>query len=387
MKRVAVLGSTGSVGRNTLAVLRGDPEAWQVAALAGGGNAAELSDQVREFEPELVVAGSEAVVRDVQARLARLAWRPRRATPRFLTGAAGLLEAAGSADVVVNALVGAVGLAPSLAAVSRPSRLALANKESLVLGGALLRQRARASGAEILPIDSEHSGLWQCLAAGRADQVARVTLTASGGPLLRHRDWRKATPPEVLAHPVWRMGPRITTDSATLLNKGFEVIEAHWLFDLPLERIEVLVHPQAVVHALVEWRDGSVLAQLSPPDMRLPIQVALTWPERGVPPAPRLDLAAVGRLDFQVVDPERFPAFATALLAARAGGVAPAVLNAADEVLVALFLEERLPLGEVVETLRRVVESHPRGEAESLEAIAAADRWARQEAMRVAVGA
>lgn len=387
MKRLSVLGSTGSIGRNTLEVVAALGEGWEVAALAGGRNAAALAEQVRAFEPVLVAAADREAVDAVRARLAHPGWRPRAREPRFVFGADGLLEAAAAAPLVVNALVGAAGLAPSLAAVRGGGRLALANKESLVAGGELLLGAAHQSGAEILPIDSEHSGLWQCLAAGRPHQVARLCLTASGGPLRLHPAWRSATPAEVLAHPVWTMGARITTDSATLLNKGFEVIEAQWLFGLPLERIDVLIHPQAVVHALVEWRDGSLLAQLSPPDMRLPIQLALTWPERAAPPMPRLDLRAVGRLDFEPVDPARYPAFGLALAAARRGGVAPAVLNAADEVLVGLFHEGRISLGELVETLERVLESHPAGPAESLEAIAAADRWARREAVRAAVGA
>ncbi|HKA25135.1 MAG TPA: 1-deoxy-D-xylulose-5-phosphate reductoisomerase, partial [Candidatus Eisenbacteria bacterium] len=223
-------------------------------------------------------------------------------------------------------------------------------------------------------------------ASGQVEGVERLFLTASGGPLRRHPDWRRAKPAEVLNHPVWRMGQRITTDSATLLNKGFEVIEARWLFDVELDRIGVLVHPQAIVHAIVEWKDGSQIAQLSVPDMRLPIQVALSWPERLEAPIPRLDLAGLGRLEFEPVDPARFPLFGVAREAATAGGLAPAVLNAADEEAVRLFHEERISLGELVDLCTRVVEARPSGEADSLGAIEQADRWAREEVRRVAVG-
>jgi len=381
MRSVTVLGSTGSIGTSTLDVLGRHRDRWAVAALAARTDVDGLVAQARAFEPKLVAVADASRAEELTVRLAAKGVRA-----RVVTGSAGLREAAAMGDVVVNALVGAAGLAPTLDVVERGARLALANKESLVVAGEWVTRRARETGAEILPVDSEHSGLFQCLAGGRAEQVERLVLTASGGPLRRHPDWRRARPDEVLAHPIWRMGPRITTDSATLLNKGFEVIEARWLFGLPLERIGVLVHPQAIVHALVEWKDGSQLAQLSLPDMRLPIQIALSWPERLEAPIPRLDLAAQGKLEFEAVDAARFPLFALARDAAAAGGLAPAVLNAADEEAVRLFHEERVSLGELADTLRAVVEAHPEGAADSLEAIEAADRWAREEVRRVAVG-
>jgi len=381
MRSVTVLGSTGSIGTSTLDVLGRHRDRWAVAALAARTDVDGLVAQARAFEPKLVAVADASRAEELTVRLAAKGVRA-----RVVTGSAGLREAAAMGDVVVNALVGAAGLAPTLDVVERGARLALANKESLVVAGEWVTRRARETGAEILPVDSEHSGLFQCLAGGRAEQVERLVLTASGGPLRRHPDWRRARPDEVLAHPIWRMGPRITTDSATLLNKGFEVIEARWLFGLPLERIGVLVHPQAIVHALVEWKDGSQLAQLSLPDMRLPIQIALSWPERLEAPIPRLDLAAQGKLEFEAVDAARFPLFALARDAAAAGGLAPAVLNAADEEAVRLFHEERVSLGELADTLRAVVEAHPEGAADSLDAIEAADRWAREEVRRVAVG-
>ena len=384
MRTIAVLGSTGSIGASTLDVVRRQPGAWSITALAAGRDVETLVAQAKEFGPEIVALGEATRAKELAERLAQVGGKAARA--RVVAGPPGVIEAAGAAEIVVNALVGAAGLAPTLAAIERGARLALANKESLVVAGSWVTRRARETGAEIVPVDSEHSGLFQCLASGQAEGVERLFLTASGGPLRRHPDWRRAKPAEVLNHPVWRMGQRITTDSATLLNKGFEVIEARWLFDVELDRIGVLVHPQAIVHAIVEWKDGSQIAQLSVPDMRLPIQVALSWPERLEAPIPRLDLAGLGRLEFEPVDPARFPLFGVAREAAMAGGLAPAVLNAADEEAVRLFHEGRISLGELVDLCTRVVEARPSGEADSLGAIEQADRWAREEVRRVAVG-
>jgi 1-deoxy-D-xylulose-5-phosphate reductoisomerase len=384
VRTVSLLGSTGSIGKSTLDVVRRHSGTWAIAALAARQAVDALVAQATEFAPALVAIGDPSRAGELTSRLRAAGGAAARA--RVVAGTEGVVEAALTGEIVVNALVGAAGLAPTLAAIERGARLALANKESLVVAGEWVTRRAREKGAEIVPVDSEHSGLFQCLAGGAVADVERLVLTASGGPLRRHPDWRRARPAEVLAHPVWRMGPRITTDSATLLNKGFEVIEARWLFGLDLGRIDVLVHPQAIVHALVEWRDGSQIAQLSVPDMRLPIQVALSWPRRLRAPIPRLDLAALGKLEFEAVDPARFPLFRLAREAAAAGGLAPAVLNAADEEAVRLFHDERIGLGELADTLERVVEAHPRGEADSLGAIEEADRWAREEVRRVAVG-
>ena len=379
MRDLAVLGATGSIGRNTLAVVRAQPGRWRVVALAAGRNAERLAEQAREFAPRLLAVADAATAAELADRL-RGADLPR--APQIVSGPAGLVAAAEAADLVLNAVVGAAGLRPTLAAVRRGARLALANKESLVLGGELVTATARAAGATILPVDSEHAGLFQCLAGGDVADVERLVLTASGGPLRAHPDWRRATPAEVLAHPVWSMGARITTDSATLLNKGLEVIEARWLFGVGLDRIGVLVHPQAAVHALVEWRDGSVTAQLAVPDMRLPIQMALAWPQRLTAAIARLDLAAIGALEFAEVVPERYPCFALARAAAAAGGLAPTVLNAADEVAVELFHAGRIALGRLPDLLAACLDAHPGGPADSLEAIEAADEWARAEARR-----
>jgi 1-deoxy-D-xylulose-5-phosphate reductoisomerase len=384
VRTVSLLGSTGSIGTSTLDVVRCQPGTWSVVALAAGRDVEALVAQAVEFAPTLVAIGDKSLATPLSGRLRAAGGAA--AAARVVAGAEGVIEAALTGDIVVNALVGAAGLAPTLAAIERGARLALANKESLVVAGEWVTRRAREKGAEIVPVDSEHSGLFQCLAGGAAEDVARLVLTASGGPLRRHPDWRNARPAEVLAHPIWSMGPRITTDSATLLNKGFEVIEARWLFGVGLDRIGVLVHPQAIVHALVEWKDGSQIAQLSVPDMRLPIQVALTWPRRLPAAIPHLDLATLGTLEFEAVDQARFPLFGVARAAAAAGGLAPAVLNAADEEAVRLFHEERISLGELTDTLTRVVESCPPGEADSLLAIGQADRWAREEVRRVAVG-
>lgn len=381
MRELSLLGSTGSIGQSTLEVVRSHPVRWRVAALAARQNVARLAEQIREFQPALVGVTDESAARELTDRLSA-ASGPR---PEILHGPRALEEVAARGEVVLNAVVGAAGLRATLAALRRGVRLALANKESLVVAGELVTEAAAASGVEIVPVDSEHAGLFQCLAGGRVEDVERVVLTASGGPLRGHPDWSRATPEEVLAHPIWKMGSRITTDSATLMNKGFEVIEARWLFGLPLERIQVLVHPQAVVHAIVEWKDGSSLAQLSLPDMRLPIQMALAWPERLPAPIARLDLAAVRRLEFEAVDEERFPCFALARQAAAAGGLAPAVLNAADEVAVELFHAGRIGLGELPQLVGAVLEAHGGGRADTLEAIEEADRWAREQTRRAAV--
>jgi 1-deoxy-D-xylulose-5-phosphate reductoisomerase len=383
---LVVLGSTGSIGVSTLEVVRFHPGRWRVLGLAAGRNVARLAEQVGEFRPEIVVT-ADAESAAALEQLLRGGAGPGEAQPLPVIrhGTDGLVELARMAKLVVNGLVGATGLRPTLAAVDAGARLALANKESMVLAGDLVMRRARESGAEIIPVDSEHSGVFQCLAGGRIGDVERLTLTASGGPLRRHPDWRRATPAEVLAHPVWAMGPRITTDSATMLNKGLEIIEAHWLFELDYDRIGVLIHPQAVVHALIEWRDGSVIAQLSTPDMKLPIQVALSWPERLPAPLDRLQLGAIGQLEFEEAPIERYPCLALALEAGRDGGLAPVVLNAADEVAVELFHSGQIQLGDLPGLVRRVLEAHPRGHAGCIEEIEEADRWARSEARRAAV--
>ncbi|HKQ57635.1 MAG TPA: 1-deoxy-D-xylulose-5-phosphate reductoisomerase, partial [Candidatus Eisenbacteria bacterium] len=294
-------------------------------------------------------------------------------------GAAARLVARVECDAVVNGIVGAAGLAASLETLARGCRLALANKETLVVGGPLVRA-ALAKGGELVPVDSEHSAALQCLGGRPAAEVARLTLTASGGALRTHPDWRSATRDEVLAHPVWSMGPRITVDSALLFNKGLELIEAHWLFDLDWARLDAVLHPEARFHALVAFRDGSMVAQAAAADMKLPIQLALSWPEHWPGGPEPVAPEALAGLTFKPIEPGRHPAFDLALAAGRAGGTAPCVLNAADEVAVAAFLEGRLPLGAVPDVIAAVLDAHDVSQVTSLEQLLSVDAWARDQA-------
>src|SRR5215510_12315534 len=380
MKRIALLGSTGSVGEQTLSVVAEFPERFRVAALAAGRNVAKLTEQVRRFRPERVALADAAAARELMRELGR-------ETPVLGIGAEGLIAVAEHpADLVLAALVGAVGLAPTLAAIRAGRDVALANKEVLVMAGALVRRELAARGGRLLPVDSEHSAIFQVLAGQRAEDVARIVLTASGGPF---RGWpaekiARATVSEALAHPNWRMGPKITIDSATLANKALEVIEARWLFDVAPERVSVVVHPQSIVHSLVELVDGSVLAQLGLPDMRVPIACALAWPERLPLTGPRLELASVGRLDFEPPDPERFPCLGLAWRALAGAETGPAVLNAANEESVAAFLAGRIRFPDVAAVNASVLEGylarHTGAAARSLDDILSADAWARGRA-------
>ncbi len=380
MRRISILGSTGSVGEQTLAVVDTFPDRFRATALAAGRNVEKLAAQVRRFDPELVSVGDAAGAEKLRALVPGL-------RDRIVHGAEGLLAVAThEADLVVAALVGAAGLRPTLAAIRAGRDLALANKEVLVMAGALVLRETRAAGVTLLPVDSEHSAIFQCLAGQRREDLARIVLTASGGPF---RTWPAerivaATIEEALRHPNWSMGPKITIDSATLMNKGLELIEARWLFDAPPEQVEVVVHPQSIVHSLVEFRDGSVLAQLGLPDMRIPIAVALSHPERLPLDLPRLDLAKLERLDFEAPDRARFPALDLAYAALRADEAAPAVLNAANEVAVAAFLAGRIPFPAIAGTCAAVLDRHlaspARGELTDLETVLEADRWARARA-------
>ena len=385
-KRLGVLGSTGSVGEQTLAVVAEFPERYRVVALAAGRRVEKLAEQVRQFRPELVSVAEPEGARELRERLGADA-------PEIAVGAEGL-EAVGAqpADLVVSALVGAAGLAPTLAAIRAGHDVALANKESLVTAGALVMREARAHGVAMLPVDSEHSAIFQCLAGQRLGDVSRLVLTASGGPF---RTWEasriaRATVGEALKHPNWDMGPKITIDSATLMNKGLEVIEARWLFDLGPERVDVVVHPQSIVHSLVEFVDGSVLAQLGLPDMRVPIAVALAHPERLPLELPRLDLAALGRLDFEAPDTKRFPCLELAFEALRGDEAAPAVLNAANEVAVAAFLDERISLPDIAATNGAVLDTHlgrsTSAALRDLGDVSEADAWARTRAQEHLAG-
>lgn len=381
-RKVAVLGCTGSVGTQTLDVVRCMPDSLRVAALAGGTRWELLAEQAREFGPEAVAVGD----RGDASLLARALDG---SGAEVLHGEDGLRRLASwdGVDVVVSALSGAAGLPAAVAALEAGKTLALANKEAMVMCGPALRRLARERGATILPVDSEHSALFQLLQTVPPEQVERIVLTASGGPFhgMRREELAGVTREDALRHPTWQMGPKITVDSATLMNKALEVVEARWLFDLPADRIGVLMHPQSVIHCLVELVDGSVLAHMGVPDMRLPIQYALRYPERVPGPAGRLSLGDVGRLEFSEPDFEAFPALKLGYLVARSGGTSGAVLSAANEVAVEAFLEGRIGFPGIAELAREVLERHTAAPETTVEAALAADRWAREEAHRCLV--
>jgi 1-deoxy-D-xylulose-5-phosphate reductoisomerase len=374
---IAILGSTGSIGTNTLDVVDRLGDEFQVTALAAGSNMSLLAAQVEKYRPALV---SVAEKRNV-AELRRLLPRSRAKIHHGPEGASEVARADG-AEIVVSAITGIDGFGPTLEAVRAGRRVALANKESMVVGGELLRKEAALSGASIIPVDSEHSGVFQCLNKERKRHVRRVILTASGGPFFRTplKDIGKKTPEETLRHPRWVMGKKVTVDSATLMNKGLELIEARWLFDIEPGRLDVLIHPQSAVHSLVEMEDGSVLAQMSATDMRIPIQYALTWPGRRSSSLPGLDLVEVGRLEFFPVDDRRYPLFAIARRALLEGGSLAVALNAANEVAVGAFLERRILFSDIPAVVAKVMDAHRGRPAGSIEAIYDIDREARRQA-------
>lgn len=369
VKRIAILGSTGSIGRQTLEVVEANPSRFVVYGLAAGRDVAGLLEQVRRFRPALACLADPRVAVDGLP------------VP-LLRGEEGLIALAThpEVDLVVVATPGAAGLEPTLAAIRAGKEVALANKEVLVMAGELVTAEAARHGVTLRPIDSEHSAIWQCLRGEEHRTLERIILTASGGPF---RTWprealARVTPREALRHPTWRMGPKVTVDSATLFNKGMEIIEAHWLFGLPYGRIEVVVHPQSIVHSLVEFCDGSVKAQLGFPDMRLPIQYALGYPERLPARYTALDWKTAGPLTFEPVDPERFPCLRLAREAGERGGTYPAVLAAADEVAVELFLQERLGFLDIPRLIEEALAAHePAPGPLDLEAVRRADAWAR----------
>jgi 1-deoxy-D-xylulose-5-phosphate reductoisomerase len=380
-RRLAVLGSTGSIGRQTLEIAAREPGRLRVTALAAGSSLEALCEQAAGLRP-----GWLALERAADAALARatLARACPGAAIRVGPGSAARLVAEADADVVVNGIVGAGGLAASLAALERGLRLALANKETLVVGGPLVRDRLERGG-ELIPVDSEHSAALQCMGGRPPEEIARLALTASGGALRDHPDWRRASRDEVLAHPVWQMGRRITVDSALLFNKGLELIEARWLFDLDWARLDAVLHREALIHAIVAFRDGSTVLQAAPADMRLPIQLALSWPARWGEAVAPLPVTALAGLGFEAFARGRFPAFDVALAAGRAGGTAPCVLNAADEVAVQAFLDGEIALGEVPDLIARVVEQHRIEPVASLEQLTAVDARARESARAAVV--
>ncbi len=381
IKNIAVLGSTGSIGCNVLEVVRQFPGRFRVVGLAAGNNIKLLRDQLESFNPRLVSVASDRGAAELRAALPAV-WHDRIvAGPEGNVAVAELAEA----DTVVSAIVGGAGLVPTMAAIEAGKHVALANKETLVMAGDLVMGAARRKGVALLPIDSEHNAIFQALAAGRREDVDKIILTASGGPF-REKDERalwEVTPAQALAHPNWSMGNKISIDSATLMNKGLEVIEARWLFDVPVERIEVLVHPQSIVHSMVEYVDGSVVAQMGVPDMRIPIAYALSYPERLRLNLPRLNLAKAGGLTFTPPDFRRFPALKLAYQACRRGGTQPAVLNAANEVAVAAFLEERIRFPEIALVVAETVSREPARALTDIATVLDADLAARVQAESV----
>lgn len=377
MKKLVILGSTGSIGRQTLEVVRSLPGSFKIVGLGAGQNWRLLAEQVREFRPAAAALASAEELRHLKEELFSLKDRP-----EFLTGREGMESLAGmaEADLVVAAVTGAAGIYPTIAALKSGKDVALANKETLVAAGQLVMELAGRHQAAILPVDSEHSAIWQCLNTSGRGALEKVILTASGGPFrqLSREEMETATVEMALRHPNWNMGSKITIDSATLMNKGLEAIEAKWLFGLSYSQIEVVIHPQSIIHSAVEYLDGSIIAQLGLPDMRLPIQYALTYPRRVPGPVPRLKLTDLPGLTFEAPDHERFPALNLAFEAGRAGGTMPAVLNAANEVAVASFLKGRLTFKDIPAIVAGVMQKHTVISTPGLEEIMEADRWARE---------
>jgi len=380
MKRLAILGSTGSIGVSTLGIVAEHADRFQVVALTAGRNLALLEEQIARFQPQVVAVPDRENAQRLMERLGH-------SGPRVLYGTEGLITCAANspADMVVSAIVGAAGLEPTLAAVQAGRDVALANKETLVIAGELVMAAVAESGCRLFPVDSEHSAIFQSLAGHSKDDVRRLILTASGGPF---RNWslddlQEVTPQDALAHPNWTMGRKITIDSATMMNKGLEVIEAHWLFNLPVDRIAVHIHPESIVHSLVEYVDGALIAQLGIPDMKTPIAYALSYPERLTLDLPPLDLCRLGQLHFAAPDSLCFPCLGLAYEAIRRGGTTPAVLNAANELAVDAFLQEKVGFLDIPRIIGAVVEKHAITAATSLAAILAADNWARGAAQDV----
>ncbi len=379
MKRIVILGSTGSIGTQALDVARRLPGRFQIVGLAANGNAELLASQANEFSVPYVSIGNEARVTELRERLNALGWNP-----QVSVGVEGMCELATlpEADLIVVSVAGAIGIAPTQAALEAGKDIALASKEVLVAAGEPTMALAKAKGAAILPIDSEHSAIFQCLQGAPDNSIERILLTASGGPFRTFTKEALAhvTPEQALKHPIWSMGGLVTINSATLMNKALEVIEAKWLFGVPIEDVEVVVHPQSIVHSMVRFADGSTVAQLGLPDMRLPIQYALVYPERVNTDLPRMELSAYANLTFEAPDEEKFPALGLARHAVRAGGTLPAVMNAANEAAVALFLERKIPYLEITRRIERAMERHISA-APTLPNILEADTWARRAVM------
>jgi len=378
---IAVLGSTGSIGRNTLEIAARLKDRYRITGLAAGSNVALLLKQAARFKPEIVSLRTERDAVEFRRR-------HKGAKVRVTFGSEGASEVAGrsGSDIVVSAITGIDGLEPTLAAIKAGKKVALANKESMVVAGAFLKREAARSKARIIPVDSEHSGVFQCLAGQKMRYVSRIILTASGGPFFRTPidEIGAKTLAETLRHPRWKMGRKVSVDSATLMNKGLELIEARWLFDIDPVRLDVLIHPQSIVHSLVEMRDGSVLAQLSQTDMKVPIQYALTYPEREASPLPSLDLNRVGALEFHRVDPKKFPLFSLARTALEEGESLPVALNAANEAVVEAFLAGRIRrFGDLADLVERSLEAHLKRPVRDITEVYDIDRETRETANRI----
>ena len=377
MKKITILGSTGSIGRSTLDVISRNRDNYQVAALSAGKNIELFAQQIRSFRPEIVAVADKKSADKLGKRVNGV---------EILSGAEGINSVASyrNSDFVISAIVGAAGLLPTLVAIKAGKTIGLANKEALVMAGEIVMAEVRRKKSKIIPVDSEHSAVFQCLEGHSKKEVRRIILTASGGPFYKRKkeDLRHITAEEALKHPNWSMGKKITIDSATLMNKGFEVIEARWLFGISPEMIDVLIHPQSIVHSLVEFRDRCCLAQMSMPDMRGPISYALAYPARLDDPIPGLDLDAIGTLTFRKPDNGRFPCLSYAYEALENGGTLPSVLNASNEVAVLAFLQNRIGFHDIPTVIRKTLDGHAVEAAGSLEPVLEADRWAREKAQK-----
>jgi 1-deoxy-D-xylulose-5-phosphate reductoisomerase len=380
MKRIVILGSTGSIGTNTLDIISKFTEKFQAVGLTANGNVDKLEEQVRTFSPAVVAMADCAAAERLRARCKGL-------KTTILSGTDGLRQTAtlAEADLVISAIVGGAGLVPTLAAITAGKFIALANKEPMVMAGRLMQEEARKRGVRIFPVDSEHSALFQSMEGHRVEDIRRLILTASGGPLwnLTKEQLRDVTVEQALKHPNWKMGDKITIDSATLMNKGLEVVEARWLFDIPASKIEVVVHRESIIHSLVEYADRSVIAQLGLPDMRTPIAYAMNYPERVPLDLPSLNLAQIGTLTFFNPDHDRFPCLKLGYDALRVGGTMPAAMNAANEVAVQAFLDRRIRFLSIAETIRRTMDAHKPVEVSTVEDALRTDAWARAKAGEV----
>ncbi len=376
MKNIVILGSTGSIGTNTLDIVAKFPDQFQVVGLTAGTKEEKLEEQLRTFKPQVVALSDKAAADRLRART-------KDTGITILSGLEGVTEVArlSQAELVISAIVGGAGLVPTLAAIQAGKNVSLANKEPMVMAGKLMQEEARKHGVRIFPVDSEHSAIFQSMEGHRREDIRRLILTASGGPLwdMPKEQMQHVKPEQALQHPNWKMGAKITIDSATLMNKGLEVMEARWLFDIPMHQIEVLIHRESIIHSLVEYRDGSVIAQLGCPDMRTPISYAMNYPERMPLDLPSLDLAAIGKLTFHKPDHDRFPCLGLGYEALRTGGTMPATLNAANEIAVAAYLDGGIGFLDIPEVIRSTMEAHRTQDVTNLEQALEADRWAREK--------